>query len=279
MRHLSKKAKQDNPVHNKRSDDGKPELSMYELLKGMASREFFFHYQPIFDLVSQNQVGSEMLIRWTRQGEVLAPMWFMPMIERHGLTRELDRFVIDCFSGVSWAETVKPNFQFRVFINISAQSFIDQEMIRHIGNVAEKMRENSIIPVLEISERTGCEISMIKEPIERLHENGVEIALDDFGVGFSSLSRLIELPVDILKIDRSITRLLGRSTRAETTTRHVFRVAEDLAIKVIAEGVETEEQSNWLVSFGPCWVQGFYYARPSLDRLLLRNQFQISELL
>lgn len=271
------RSKRASPIYIKRADEGKPELSMCELLSGMANREFFFHYQPIFDLVSQHQIGSEMLIRWTRHGEVLAPMWFMPMIERHGLTKDLDRFVIDSFSGVPWAETVKPDFPFRIFINITAQSFIDPDLIHHIACVAEKMRENSVIPVLELSERTGCEIGMIKKPIEDLHNGGVEIALDDFGVGFSSLSRLIELPVDILKIDRGIIRLLGQSKRAETTTQYIFRVAEDLEIKVIAEGVETENQSNWLGTFGPCWVQGFYYARPSLGGFAQNHRFQFDE--
>jgi EAL domain-containing protein (putative c-di-GMP-specific phosphodiesterase class I) len=244
-------------------DDGKPELSMSELLSGMMNQEFFFHHQPIFDLMTHSQIGSEMLIRWIRRGKVITPMWFMPMIERHGLNTELDQYVLDRFLDIPWPETAKPEFKYRVFINISAQSFIDSDFLCRVSKAVEIMQANSIIPVLELSERTSCEIGFIKQPMAHLHQLGVEIALDDFGIGFSSLSRLIELPVDIIKIDRGIIGLIKQSRRAETIIRSLFKIAKDLNIKVIAEGVETEAQSNWLVKFGQCWVQGFYYAHPT----------------
>lgn len=237
---------------------------MSELLAGMVNREFFFHHQPILDLVSGLQVGSEMLIRWIRRGEVLAPMWFMPMIERHSLITELDQYVVERFSEIPWEQTTRPNFCYRVFINISAQSFIDPNFIRCITQATQNMTENGIQPVLELSERTNCELEFVKKHMEQLHDQGIEIALDDFGVGHSSIARLIELPVDILKIDRSIVCLIGKSFRAETITRAIFNLANSLNIKVVAEGVETELQANWLANSGPCWVQGFYYARPTL---------------
>jgi sensor c-di-GMP phosphodiesterase-like protein len=245
-------------------DDGKPELSMSELLASMVNQEFFFHHQPIIDLISGIQVGSEMLIRWVRKGEILAPMWFMPMIERHGLLTELDQYVIDRFIEIPWAETVKPDYKYRVFMNISAQSFIDPGFIIRITKATEDMRRNGIIPVMELTERTTCEIDFITKQMASLHDSGAEIALDDFGVGYSSLSRLIELPVDILKIDRGIIKLIGLSARAEAITHAVFRMSKELNIKVIAEGVETENQSNWLFEHGQCWAQGFYFARPTL---------------
>jgi sensor c-di-GMP phosphodiesterase-like protein len=245
-------------------DDGKPELSMSELLSGMVNQEFFFHHQPIIDLISGIQVGSEMLIRWVRHGEVLAPMWFMPMIERHGLITELDQFVIDRFIEIPWSETVKPDFKYRVFMNISAQSFIDREFNSRVAKATELMLNNGIIPVMELSERTTCELDFVTHQIDMLHKQGVEIALDDFGIGYSSLSRLIELPINILKIDRGIIKMIGKSTRAEAITDAIFRMSKELAIKVVAEGVETEAQSNWLYEHGQCWAQGFYYARPTL---------------
>jgi sensor c-di-GMP phosphodiesterase-like protein len=205
-----------------------------------------------------------MLIRWVRHGEVLAPMWFMPMIERHGLITELDQYVIDRFTEIPWAQTVKPDFKYRVFINISAQSFMNPDFINCVTVATEKMQDNGIIPVLELSERTSCEIGFIKIQMENMHLRGVEIALDDFGIGYSSLSRLIELPIDILKIDRSIISSIGQSRRAEIITRSIFQMANDMNMKVIAEGVETEGQSNWLATHGQCWAQGFYYARPTL---------------
>jgi EAL domain-containing protein (putative c-di-GMP-specific phosphodiesterase class I) len=245
-------------------DEGKPELSMSELLAGMVNREFFFHHQPIIDLASGMQIGSEMLMRWIRRGEVLAPMWFMPMIERHALTTELDHYVVDRFSEIPWEQTVRPNFLYRVFMNISAQSFIDPNFLNNITEAAKLMEKNGILPVLELSERTSCEIDYVKKQMFQLHDQGIEIALDDFGIGYSSMSRLIDLPVDILKIDRSIICLIGKSARAETITRSIFDLSRSLNIKIVAEGVETEVQANWLAQSGPCWVQGFYYARPTL---------------
>ena len=252
-------------------DEGKPELSMADLVNGMANQEFFFHHQPIFDLISGFQIGSEMLIRWVRRGKILAPMWFMPMIEHHGLVTELDQYVIDRFLEIPWASTVKPDLKYRVFINVSAQSFIDPDFIDCVSKVTQSMQENSIIPVLELSERTCCDMSFITKQMADLSERGIEIALDDFGVGFSSLARLIELPINILKIDRTIISQIGQSFRAETVMQSIFRMAKEMNVKVVAEGVETESQSNWLVNFGQCWAQGFYYARPTLAGFA-RNQ-------
>jgi EAL domain-containing protein (putative c-di-GMP-specific phosphodiesterase class I) len=254
-----------NPTGIHQGDEGKPELSMSELISGMANREFFFHHQPIIDLFSDMQIGSEMLIRWVRRGEILAPMWFMPMIERHGLITELDQYVVDRFAEIPWSETVKPDFKYRAFINISAQSFMDPNFINGVAKITRDMQANNIIPVMELSERTTCEIGFIRKYMEHLHSFGVEIALDDFGVGFSSLSRLIELPIDILKIDRSIINQIGQAPRAESIIRSIFRIAQDMGLTVVAEGVETEAQANWLATMKRCWVQGFYYAHPTLS--------------
>lgn len=265
MSHLFEELKLGNPKENNHGDEGKSELSMAELLNGMANQEFFFHHQPIFDMLTGNQIGSEMLIRWMRRGKIYAPMWFMPMIERHGLNCELDQYVVNRFWDIPWEETVKPDFPYRVFININAQSFIDPAFNTMMIKATGTMREHAIVPVLELSERTACEIGLVKNQINQLHESGAEIALDDFGIGFSSLSRVIELPVDILKIDRSIISQIGLARRAETIINAVFQMAEELKITVIAEGVETEAQSNWLAKNGTCWAQGFYYARPTLN--------------
>jgi sensor c-di-GMP phosphodiesterase-like protein len=258
-------------------DEGKPELSMSELLSGMVNQDFFFHHQPIIDLITDLQIGSEMLIRWVRRGEVLAPMWFMPMIERHGLNTELDQYVIDRFIEIPWAETVKPDFKYRVFINISAQSFFDPEFTSRVISATKTMQSYGIIPVMELSERTNCEIDFILKQMGDLHNRGVEIAMDDFGVGYSSLSRLIELPIDIIKIDRGIIKLIGKSSRAEAITHAVFRMSKELGIKVVAEGVETEAQSNWLYEYGQCWAQGFYYARPTLAGYLQQKSIEVPE--
>ncbi|MBE0696165.1 MAG: EAL domain-containing protein [Anaerolineaceae bacterium] len=264
MSQFIEELKLSNSKNNHNGDEGKSELSMAELLAGMANQEFFFHHQPIFDMLSGNQIGSEMLIRWMRRGKIFTPMWFMPMIERHGLNVELDQYVIRRFWDIPWEETAKPDFLYRVFINISAQSFIDPSFFSAIIKATEKMQENGIIPVLELSERTACEIGLVQKQMGYLQSCGAEIALDDFGIGFSSLSRLIELPIDIIKIDRGIINLIGLASRAETIIHTVFQMAKELNITVIAEGVETEDQSNWLVENGDCWAQGFYYARPTL---------------
>jgi EAL domain-containing protein (putative c-di-GMP-specific phosphodiesterase class I) len=141
---------------------------------------------------------------------------------------------------------------------------MDSNFINGVAKITREMQENDIIPVLELSERTTCEIGFIRKHMLNLHNFGVEIALDDFGVGFSSLSRLIELPIDILKIDRSIISLIGQSSRAESIIHSIFRIAQDMGLTVVAEGVETEIQANWLATLKQCWVQGFYYARPTL---------------
>jgi EAL domain-containing protein (putative c-di-GMP-specific phosphodiesterase class I) len=244
------------------SSEKKPP-SMQEILTGIKNREFFFHFQPILDLRTESQVGAEMLIRWIRDGEVLLPSRFFPSIEENSLLKTLDQYVIQQVQDLNWDHMVHPDYSFRLFINVSTESISDPAFLFPMRAVAKQVLGMGMIPVVELSERTRFDPYVITAGIEDLRRNGVEVALDDFGVGYSSLARLVHLPLDILKVDRHLTNTIGETGRGEAILESVLTLAKNIGVKVVVEGVETQAQAEWIRARSDCWVQGYLFGYPA----------------
>jgi sensor c-di-GMP phosphodiesterase-like protein len=244
----------------KRSHISDPTL--VDIMAGMNHREFFFHFQPILELETGKQIGSEMLIRWIRNGEVLLPSRFFPSLEEHSLLKKIDQYVINQVLELNWDQIIHPDFAFRLFINVSTESISDPFFLDPMAEAAERILGLGMIPVVELSERTRFDPDIITEGISGLRSRGVEVALDDFGAGYSSLARLVNLPLDILKIDRHLTASIGSSTRGEAILDSVLALAGNIGLKIVVEGVETELQADWLRMRKPCWVQGYLFGYP-----------------
>jgi c-di-GMP phosphodiesterase len=236
--------------------------SLLEIMTGIRQREFFFHFQPILELQSGDQVGSEMLIRWSHRGEVLLPARFFPAIEEYALLKTLDQYVIEQVQELNWDQIIHPDFAFRLFINVSTESISDPAFLTPMRVVAERILGLGMIPVVELSERTRFDPNVIMDGIQELRGLGVEVALDDFGVGYSSLARLVNLPLDIIKIDRHLTSTIGNTGRGETILESVLNLASNIGLKIVVEGVETQQQSDWLKKRSECWVQGYLFGYP-----------------
>jgi sensor c-di-GMP phosphodiesterase-like protein len=236
--------------------------SLMEIMTGIRQREFFFHFQPILELQSGDQIGSEMLIRWLRHGEVLLPSRFFPAIEEYALLKTLDQYVIEQVQELNWDQIVHPDFAFRLFINVSTESISDPAFLTPMRLVAERIIGLGMIPVVELSERTRFDPNVITDGIQELRQHGIEVALDDFGVGYSSLARLVNLPLDILKIDRHLTSTIGNTGRGEAILESVLNLAGNIGLKIVVEGVETQQQSDWLKKRSACWVQGYLFGYP-----------------
>ncbi|MGH8780926.1 sensor domain-containing protein [Paraburkholderia sp.] len=247
------------------------------LRRALRDNEFLLHYQPQVDIGSGRIVGMEALVRW-RDPEVglVAPSVFIPVAEECGLIGPLSEWVLReaCRQNRAWQDEGLPPA--RVSVNLSARVFQQRDIARLVTDV---LAETGLAPQyleLELTEsaimRNAEEaVSMLTE----LHALGIGLAIDDFGTGYSSLSYLKRFPVDRLKIDRSFVSDIGVSGDDETITSAIIALAHSLQLQVIAEGVETLAQLDFLRERACDEMQGFYFAKPlpndAIAALLLRG--------
>ena len=237
-----------------------------EELRGALERnELELHYQPQVELRSGRIVGLEALLRWNhpKRGWI-PPAIFIPVAERTGQIQILGRWVLDaaCRQLRSWQDQrVAPAL---VGVNVSALHFKGSADLDR--DVAECLDKWSIAPGMIEIELTESELMDItqqhNERFERLRQLGVRIAIDDFGTGYSSLSYLANYPISRMKIARELVFGVDTNSRSATVVRAAIRMAHELGIEIIAEGVETEGQTKFLLSVGCESGQGFYFSRP-----------------
>ncbi|QBK05529.1 EAL domain-containing protein [Hylemonella gracilis] len=246
-----------------------------EIRLGLKRREFHLHYQPVVDLQTGRCVGAEALLRWRRPaGAPMSPDLFIPAAERSGLIRAITAYVID-IAARDLPVLLAQQQGFHLGINFSAQDLETEGSITHL---LQRLREIQAPPgslVVEITERNVTDARAAGKQIARLHDRGVQVAVDDFGTGHSSLSVLAGLELDILKIDKSFVDAIDAQAAASLVLPHIIDMAKTLRLFMIAEGVETETQADYLRERGVQFAQGWLYGKPMpLDDLLdlLRTQ-------
>jgi len=240
----------------------------FKLLKGLRAsfeeRRLFVVYQPQVELQSQRVIGVEALLRWrTADGQFVPPDQFIPLAEQSGLIVPIGEFVLRtaCFQ---IAQLRRNGFDdFRVAVNISLAQF------RHHGFIDSLRRalEDAEIPgsalELEITESMAMEeVSTVLRVLAEIRNTGATVAIDDFGTGFSSLSQLRRLDVERLKIDRAFVHEAQSSAAGATIAQLVVNLGCSLGMRVVAEGIETEEQRQHLLALGCHEGQGWLFARP-----------------
>ncbi len=235
-----------------------------ELLQAIANHELLLHYQPVFDVRSGRLVGCEALVRWLHpQRGLLMPGTFIQTAEETGLIRELGLWTLDaaCAQLASWkAVGLHPG---RIAVNVSALQFRDQRLPQVLQTA---MQTYDIQPgelELELTESTlMSDTEAAQTTVASLRELGVALAIDDFGTGYSSLSYIKRLRPDKLKIDRSFVKDLPADADDRALTEAIVSIAQALSITVVAEGVETPEQRDYLVGLGCSLQQGYLLGRP-----------------
>ncbi|MCB1140407.1 MAG: EAL domain-containing protein, partial [Leptospiraceae bacterium] len=252
-------------------------LLMDTELRGAATNsELLLHYQPVFDLMSREIVGMEALLRWNNPhlGPV-SPAVFIPLAEETGSIRELDLWTME--SGLEqlarWRE--EGLFTGRLALNISARQLENQDFIPRLSGLLQQHGLQGRDISLELTETALMKnITAMTPLLESMREMGIELMIDDFGTGYSSLNYLKRLPVHVVKIDRSFVEEIG-TDESDSIVRTIIAMARTLDLKVIAEGVENEEQFQFLRQEGCDLVQGFYLSRPadeaSIRSILLRG--------
>jgi diguanylate cyclase (GGDEF)-like protein/PAS domain S-box-containing protein len=234
-----------------------------ELRRGLRREEFFLQYQPQVALPTGVVTGVEALVYWRRGGAVVPPSEFIAVAEETGLILPLGSWVLRR-ACLDWKEREKARAKrVPVAINLSARQFSQPDLARRI---ADALGEFAIDPKwldLEITESVAMEnADQVLETLGRLKGLGVRLTMDDFGTGYSSLAYLKRFPLDTLKIDRAFVRDLAGEGADRALVSYVIALAHGIGLRVIAEGVETEEQRKLLAGFGCDGMQGFLVSGP-----------------
>jgi len=233
-----------------------------ELMLAVQNREFIVHYQPMIDLKTGGCVGGEALVRWRRpDGSLVRPNLFIPLAEESGLIQAITDQVIETVIH-DLGKLLLTDRSLHISVNLCAE---DLKTGRILPVLQKALEYTGILPRqiwLEITERSFLEIDAARSTIVKAREMGFPIAIDDFGTGYSSLQYLEGLPLDTLKIDKSFIDTIGRSTAISSVTPHIIDMARTLKLIIVAEGVETQEQCDYLNALGVDFGQGWLFAHP-----------------
>jgi diguanylate cyclase (GGDEF)-like protein len=221
--------------------------------------ELAVHYQPLLEVGSGRIVAVEALVRWQHpERGLLAPEEFIPLAEETGQIAAIGEFVLRraCEDAAAWAAA---GCAVRMSVNVAASQLRDPEFPALLARILAETRLSADQLCLEITES-----SLIREAgsgeLSRLKALGIDLAMDDFGTGYSSLSYLHHLPVDELKVDRSFINRVGRAGRDRHLVEAIVGMARALGLTVVAEGVETEEQLEFLGQLGCDLAQGYHFS-------------------
>jgi EAL domain-containing protein (putative c-di-GMP-specific phosphodiesterase class I) len=238
-----------------------------ELAGALDRGELFLEYQPCFELATGRLAGFEALLRW--QHPVLGliqPDTFIGIAEESGLIVSIGRWVLYEATRQlgAWSDLLAPGSDFTMAFNVSSRQIRDDALVDNAKEAITIAGVSADRVVLEITESV-----LLRDPAEvaamltRLSDEGVSIAIDDFGTGYSSLSYLQDLPVDILKVDKSfVSPVEGSVTTGSKLLGPILNLAHSLGLRTIAEGVESENQAEFLISSGCDIGQGFLWSGP-----------------
>ncbi|MDX1756946.1 MAG: EAL domain-containing protein [Marinobacter sp.] len=245
--------------------------------------QFVLHLQPKLDLATLKMDSVEALIRWQHPTRGLVPPFeFIPLAEESGRITDIGHWVVmaACRQLAAWRQG--PLAHLRIAVNLSGRELDDEHLV---DNIQQALAEYQVPPdrlEVELTEEIFIQnIERNRNQLVRLHDLGIRLAIDDFGVGYSSLAYLRDFPVDLLKIDRSfITNVTERHDDA-VITRAVINLAHNLGVRVVAEGVETEQQLQFLQEHQCDYAQGYLISRPvgadQLEALLQDDRFPLGQ--
>lgn len=229
---------------------------------GLRRGEFFLLYQPLVELNSGAIVGVEALLRWQRgNGELVGPDLFIPIAEQTGLITRLTERVLDLVE-IDAGAYLASHPDFHVGVNLSPADLRSHAVAEHIDGLLERSGARPSNLIVEITERGFLDLDSARAVIEALHTRGVEVAIDDFGTGYSSLSYLESLDLDFLKIDRSFIEAIGTGAPTSQVIGHIIAMARTMDLAMIAEGVESQAQRDFLHAQGVQYAQGWLFGKP-----------------
>lgn len=256
-----------------------------ELRRAITQDEFVLYYQPQVDIHSGKIIGMEALIRWNHpQRGLISPQEFIPFAEETGLIVQIGEWVLRaaCMQNKLWQEQGYPPVP--VSVNLSTRQFMQYDLQKHIADVLSTSGLKPEYLELEITESMAMDVDHAIKCLLDLKKLGVQISIDDFGTGYSSLYYLKKFPIDKLKIDRSFVRDILEDPSDAAIVASIISMTQHLNLKVVAEGVETEEQLKFLQVNKCNEVQGYFFSppiQPAQMQLLLEQQspYQLNSVL
>ncbi len=238
-----------------------------KLRGALENGDFYLKYQALIDARTQKVVGAEALIRWEDEalGEV-SPEEFVPLAEESGLIVDIGNWVLDtvCADIKTWRSNNKINNLY-VAVNLSTRQFRGKGIVENIANVLERHELSGDCLELEITERLLMkDVPHVIDILNRFKTMGIRLSIDDFGTGYSSLSYLKRFPFDVLKIDKAFIDDIGTDPDGQALCDAIVAMAHSLGLGIVGEGVETQEQFEFLRQRGAETIQGYYFSKPML---------------
>lgn len=246
-----------NQIQSRKSREG-------ELLTAFDENQLAAFYQPIVSSKSKRVVGLEALVRWQHPSKgLISPFHFLPLVSELGLMGKLGDFMIrQACHDIKILRAAGIDVQW-ISVNLSADQLYNPSLTSDIEKILREFEVPSHVLELEIVEELISQDSeIVRSQITAISNLGVRLSIDDFGTGFSSLSRLKHLPVSKLKIDKSFVDGLPHSEDDKCITRSIIGLAKGLKLDLVAEGVELEQQADWLIEEGCDYIQGYLYSKP-----------------
>ncbi|MDK3206909.1 EAL domain-containing protein [Clostridioides difficile] len=248
-------------VRNKLSEES---MILDDIKIALVKNQFEVYYQPKFSLVTGEMIGSEALIRWNHpEHGFISPAVFIPIAEKSKLILKIGRFVFErvCNDLSEWKKQGKKIVP--VSVNLSRVELYQPDIVKFINKTIQMYNLSSDFIEIEITETVAInELNILKNVLNELRKHGFSISMDDFGTGYSSISCLRDMPIDILKLDKSFLGGIEHDERSRNIAKSIVSLAKSLDLVVIIEGVESKEQAELMKQFGCDLVQGFYFARP-----------------
>ncbi len=234
------------------------------LRKAIEQHEMELYYQPKVSLHTKEIVGFEALIRWKNPiFGMMSPLQFIPLAEETGLIVPIGEWAIKtaCKQAKTWQEA--GHGQHLMAVNLSVRQFMQKNLVDSIATILKEAQLESQYLELELTESLIInDIDAAIKALQEIKALGVKLSIDDFGTGYSSLSYLQRLPLDALKIDKSFTDSILLSSDEAPIVASIIALGKNLKFKVVAEGVETQEQLNYLARHGCDEIQGYYFSKP-----------------
>ena len=228
---------------------------------GLKQNDFVVYYQPKIELASERTTSFEALLRWRHNGTIIGPDDFIPIAEETGLIDEMSLYVLDavCLFLRGLQHNRLPVLP--VSVNMSPRTFNNPKIVDLIDNILKSHKINHELIEFEITESTAMQdVQHTLATMQRFRQQGTSFSIDDFGTGYSSLSYLNEMPVSTLKIDKRFINFQDVNNRSIVSI--ITAMSKQMQLKVVAEGVETAQQTQWLRAIGCNEVQGFYFCHP-----------------
>jgi EAL domain-containing protein (putative c-di-GMP-specific phosphodiesterase class I) len=249
----------------------------YKLRHGVEHDEFILHYQPKYNLMTGDICGAEALIRWQPQDEALIyPLTFIQIAEETGLIVKIGQWVLETACRKAKQLHTLTGRNLPIAVNVSPKQFRQSNFVQI---VKDALTHSGLAPAsLELEITENIMIDDTPKFIETLHQLkliGVKLSLDDFGTGYSSLSYLKDFPIDQLKIDRAFISAIEEDNANMSILKAIVFLGQSLGLGVVAEGVETQFQHDFLLSVGCDEVQGYFFSKPlsehHFDALILQH--------